>query len=250
MTLDTLFAVIADIHGNADALAAVLDDIDRLGIRTILNLGDHLSGPLAAAETADMLMRREMTSIRGNHDRWLLEQEPAQMGPSDRAAFEELSERHLDWLRGLPATSRPAVDVFLCHGTPDSDTTYWLETVAPDGTVHGRPLREIEGMASVSASLLLCGHTHLPRAVRLGDGRLVVNPGSVGLPGFDDDAPVPHVLQAGNTHASYAVVAREPRGWDVTFRLVPYDTQRMVAMARSAGRPEWARVLETGWMAP
>lgn len=40
------FAVISDIHGNSDALAAVLADIDALQIETIINLGDHLSGPL------------------------------------------------------------------------------------------------------------------------------------------------------------------------------------------------------------
>ncbi|MBL8561144.1 MAG: metallophosphoesterase family protein, partial [Gemmobacter sp.] len=40
------FAAIADIHGNADALAAVLADIDAQGITEIVNLGDLLSGPL------------------------------------------------------------------------------------------------------------------------------------------------------------------------------------------------------------
>ena len=52
------FAVISDIHGNSDALAAVLADIDALQIETIINLGDHLSGPLAARETADMHSRQ------------------------------------------------------------------------------------------------------------------------------------------------------------------------------------------------
>lgn len=83
------FAVISDIHGNSDALAAVLADIDALQIQTIINLGDHLSGPLAARETADMLMAREMICIRGNHDRWLVEKPLADMGPSDRVAREQ-----------------------------------------------------------------------------------------------------------------------------------------------------------------
>ena len=60
----TRFAVIADIHGNADALSAVLADIDRRGIGTVVNLGDHFSGPLAAAETARSAAAM-MGAIRG-----------------------------------------------------------------------------------------------------------------------------------------------------------------------------------------
>lgn len=52
------FAAIADIHGNADALAAVLRDIDAQGVAAIVNLGDHLSGPLAAAETLALIRAR------------------------------------------------------------------------------------------------------------------------------------------------------------------------------------------------
>jgi len=118
------FAVISDIHGNSDALAAVLADIDALQIETIVNLGDHLSGPLAARETADMLMAREMICIRGNHDRWLVEKSLAEMGASDRVAREQLDDRHIEWLRAMPA-SRSLADgrIFICHGTPSSDTT-------------------------------------------------------------------------------------------------------------------------------
>ncbi|MEM9589767.1 MAG: metallophosphoesterase family protein [Pseudomonadota bacterium] len=50
------FAVIADTHSNADALVAVLEDIDTQGITSVVNLGDHVSGPMAPRETADILM--------------------------------------------------------------------------------------------------------------------------------------------------------------------------------------------------
>ena len=64
-------AVIADIHGNRWALEAVLQDIDRRGIQQIVNLGDHLTGPLDPAGTADLLIERDMLSICGNDDRVL-----------------------------------------------------------------------------------------------------------------------------------------------------------------------------------
>ncbi|MGH6775006.1 metallophosphoesterase family protein [Brucella tritici] len=246
------FAVISDIHGNSDALAAVLADIDALQIETTINLGDHLSGPLAARETADMLMAREMICIRGNHDRWLVEKSLAEMGPSDRVAREQLDDRQIEWLRAMPA-SRSLADgrIFICHGTPSSDTTYWMEKVTANGDVVLRSRDEIEAEAeNIAASLILCGHTHTPRVVRLGDGRMLVNPGSVGCPGYDDDHPVPHIVQTGSPNASYAVIEQTGSGWQITLRNVPYDTARMVQMAENNGRAEWARVVGSGWFQP
>ena len=42
-------------------------------------------------------------------------------------------------------------------------------------------------LQGIAQALILCGHTHMPCMLRLADGRLIVNPGSVGLQGFDDD---------------------------------------------------------------
>lgn len=245
----TRFAAIADIHGNSDALEAVLGDMDRLGIATGINLGDHFSGPLDAAGTARLLAARDFISIRGNHDRYLLEQDPAGMGPSDRAAHDQLTPADLDWLRSLPATQTLGDEVLLCHGTPESDSTYWLEEVRADGFIGMADRRWVEAQATVpDATLFLCGHTHVQRAVRLADGRLIVNPGSVGCPGYDDDQPHYHEMQTGTPAAAYAILERAEAGWDITFRQVPYDTARMTALAKAAGRHDWARAVATGWV--
>ena len=63
------FAAIADIHGNLDALEAVLADIAREGITDVVNLGDHVSGPMEAAKTADLLRAQDFVTIRGDQDR-------------------------------------------------------------------------------------------------------------------------------------------------------------------------------------
>ncbi len=139
----------------------------------------------------------------------------------------------------------------MCHGTPTSDTTYWLDRVAPTGEVQFRPRDEIEQAAEgTDAPVLLCGHTHRPRLVRLRDGRIILNPGSVGLPAYDDDHPVFHVMETGTPAASYAVLCKRGGGWDVSFRAVPYDTARMAEMADAAGRADWARAVATGWFSP
>lgn len=188
---DMRFGVLADIHGNALALEAVLQDIDTIGLKTAVNLGDFFSGPLDAAETANLLVEQNFPSIRGNHDRNLIEQKRSDMGPSDKVAFDQLDKTHLDWIAGLPETRTVFGDAFLCHGTPKNDSTYWLERVETDGTVRSAKLKEIQAEAEgVDASLILCAHTHIPRCIRLPDGRTIVNPGSVGCPAYDDDVPV------------------------------------------------------------
>ena len=62
-------AAIADIHGNVDALDAVLTDIERHQPDLIVNLGDSFSSPLLAGETAERLMPLDLPTVRGNHDR-------------------------------------------------------------------------------------------------------------------------------------------------------------------------------------
>lgn len=243
------FAVIADIHGNSDALLAVLDDIEAHNIESVVNLGDHLSGPMAALETIELLLARNMPSIRGNHDRWLVETDPEDMGSIDRVAFVQLDAQHLDWLRNLPATLYLTDEIFLCHGTPDSDTTYWLEAVSPSGDVISKPRDEIARAAQgIGASLLMCGHTHLPRRVDLPDGRVVLNPGSVGCPGYIDEYPVQHVVQTGTAAACYAIVEKIGNRWATAFRHVPYDASRMISLAKGADHPHWESRLATGWV--
>ncbi|MEM8556081.1 MAG: metallophosphoesterase family protein [Pseudomonadota bacterium] len=242
------FAVLADIHGNALALEAVLADMEQLGVTQAVNLGDFFSGPLDAETTADLLAPQDWPSILGNHDRYLIEEDPVDMGPSDKVAHGQLRDQDLAWLKTLPSTQTVFGDVFLCHGTPSCDTTYWLQRVEPNGMVRNATLAEVEREAAgVDASLILCGHTHIPGHVRLRDGRLIVNPGSLGCPAYDDDTPAPHHMQTGTPHASYAIVEGNKGDWRVTFHLVAYDWGQASAQAAQNGRPEWARALATGW---
>ena len=240
-------AAIADIHGNCVALEAVLADIASLGVGEVVNLGDHLSGPLEARRTADLLIERGLPSIRGDQDRIMVEL--GAPGASRRIDHRQLERRHLDWLASLPPTLRYRDEILLCHGSPKRDDAFWLERVTEDGKVRANAISAIEAEAAGhDASLILCGHTHIPRAVRLGDGRLVVNPGSVGCPGYDSPKPVYHKGQTGTPDACYAILERTPRGWSVTFRYVPYDHMSMAQLARTNGLPVWADALATGWV--
>jgi putative phosphoesterase len=241
-------AVLSDIHGNADALAAVLADVRTAAPDAIVNLGDCFSGPLDVARTAELLDEVFITAtVMGNHDRTLLD--PAQMDDWDRAAHPLLTHNTLDWLASLPATATLG-DAFLCHATPQDDLNYWLEATQRGGPIVRAPLAYIQEHAQgIPQTLMLCGHTHVPRAVHLPDGRLIVNPGSVGCPGFyDPTPPIPHTMCTGTPHASYAILDQQWDRWHVSHRLIPYDTAPAVALAQQHGFDAWAQVLATGWL--
>lgn len=242
-----IFAAIADVHGNAAALDAVLADIRRLGITEVVNLGDCLSGPLEAAKTADRLMALDIPTVRGNHDRYLVEVPPAAMGASDAHAYAQLSPHHVEWLAGLPFSLTYRDEVFLCHATPGQDDLYFLEEVCAEGHVRLRDAAGIEALAAgIAEPLILCAHSHVPRLVALADGRQVVNPGSVGCPAYQDDTPVQHRVGAGHCLASYAVLEKTAEGWAPQFRSVRYDNMSMARMAAANGRPDWANALSRG----
>lgn len=235
-------AVLSDIHGNLPALEAVIADAGARGADAFVNLGDIVSGPLWPRETAALLMARDWPTLAGNQERQLLHGDVARMGASDRFARERLTSAQLAWLAALPATLEYAPGIFLCHGTPDSDVTYLLEDVGEDGAYPAAPGAVAARLAGRFERLTLCGHSHLARLLWLADGRIVANPGSVGLPAYADPLPHWHVMEAGSPRARYALVTDGV----VDLLEVDYDFAPAVAKARAEGRDDWAFSLATG----
>lgn len=240
-------AAISDVHGNLLALDAVLADIAHHGVDVTVNLGDLLSGALWPGRTADRLLELGLPTVRGNHERQVLTTPVERMGPSDRLAHDSLGPEHRAWLAGLPLTLELDGDVLAFHGSPTDDLTYLLHTVEAAGAREATTDEVVDRLGlHAGRRLLLCGHTHLPRSHRLPTGALVVNPGSVGWPAYDDDAPHPHVMEAGTPHARYALVDDAGGRWDVTFREVAYDWDCAADVAAGNGRPDVAHALRTG----
>jgi predicted phosphodiesterase len=240
-------AILSDIHGNRWALEAVLEDIHRRGIRDMVNLGDCLYGPLDPAGTARILLELDLPTVRGNEDRILLE-DPRHHPDSSSLPFvqAELEAEHVRWLRELPESTAACEDLFLCHGTPRSDTEYLLWEVLEDGPCRRLPAAVSRLLANVDQPLVLCGHDHLPARLDLGNGQAVIDPGSVGLPAYRDDKPFPHAMEAGSPHARYSILTRSTAGLAVENIAVVYDWQSAAATAKKNGRPDWAHALRSG----
>jgi predicted phosphodiesterase len=245
-------AIVSDIHGNLPALEAVVRDFGRRGVDAVVNLGDSLSGPLLPLETAQFLMvAQRWVHLAGNHERQILEIATSRPGnASDEYARSQLTPKELAWIASLTPSAAFDRHVFLCHGTPASDVEGFLETVKPGG-IRIASRSEVDSRArGVDASLILCGHTHVPRVARSSKGQLVVNPGSVGLPAYDAHHPYPYVVENGSPDARYAIVERDGEGsaWTASLIAVPYDHAGVVAMARQRGREDWERALGTGYV--
>jgi predicted phosphodiesterase len=177
-------AVLSDIHGVLPALEAVLAEPDVAAADRIVLSGDIAAGP-QPVETLDRLagLGERAVWVRGNADRWMATLarggEVDVPDPVIRWAAAQLRPDQVELLAGLPLTAVLEPDgvgpTVFCHGTPRDDNEVVL--------VDSRPQRWAEvfdGLAPEIAAVA-CGHTHMPFA-RLVDRRLVLNPGSVGMP--------------------------------------------------------------------
>lgn len=241
-----LIATIADVHGNAPALEAVLDDLRRARPDRVVQLGDAFNGPIDPAGVVRLLRSMPMLHVRGNGERMVLESDPAGRTRSATFARERLNDADLGWIAQWPQVA--AEEAFTaCHGSPSSDVEYLLESLVPGGVGLKEPTEVAARLQDVTTPVLFCGHTHVPRVVRAREDLLVINPGSVGLPAYQDDAPIPHRMEAGSPEARYALVEVSGKTVRVSQIAVPYDYEAAARAAESEGFRDWARALRTGY---
>jgi predicted phosphodiesterase len=235
-------AVLSDIHGNSWALQKVLEDIAYRQADIILNLGDSFYGPLDIKGTYDLIRSDEIMSISGNEDRLLLEK-------GSEATLDdvkgELTEEISGWIKSLPKTGRPVPGIFMCHGSPSSDTTYLTEQIS-DGHVSPRGQGELMQMLNGLGELIIfCGHSHLQRVVQT-PGKVIVNPGSVGCPAFEDDFPVYHSIENFSNFARYCMVEWDDDNLVIDMLALAYDSEKAASYAEKRNRPDWVKWLKTG----
>lgn len=242
-------AVISDIHGNLLALEAVLADIAERSPDAIVNLGDCVTSPLWPRETFERLAALDLPTVRGNHDRWIVEKAAADLTPAGRHARNALTEAQRASLHALPPTLEITPDILAVHGTPTDDSTYLLEepahgllAPAPRATVAARL-----GGAARPGGVVLCGHSHRQALVQGPAGCTILNPGSVGCPVFADSPAAPG-LEHRSPHARYAVLTLRRGRWGAELLALDYDWDAAARCAAENGRPDWAQMLATGAM--
>jgi putative phosphoesterase len=171
------YAVLADVHGNRRALAAVLEAAAAAGYDELVCLGDvaHLgSDPSGCVD--ELRAQPTLRMVQGNTDRYLAERRD---DPALRWCADRLGADRLGWLERLPTRQvlEDEIDALCVHATPGSDEEAMLPST---------PLDELAKLlGGVEQRLVLGGHVHVQYRRQL-SGLVVANPGSVGLP-FDGD---------------------------------------------------------------
>jgi predicted phosphodiesterase len=234
-----MLALLADVHGNLEALDAVLEDIDRRAPGAHLVCAGDVVGYGPDPEAClDRLLARRATIVRGNHEEMVLglrdDRHCVAAGILAVAwTRERLSPAARRALRALPAVAETEGAVVVCHGDLDDAGVY-----VSDFPRARSALARLQA-ARPQARILVCGHTHeavaLGRHGALGAAapgatlefedaeRALVNPGAVGQ------------TRDGTVGARYALLdptADRPR---VSFVAVPYDSATTVAKLRAAG---------------
>jgi len=241
-------AVLSDIHSNVFALEAVIENILTQNVDCVVNLGDILFGPIAPRATFELLNKHDFTTICGNQDRQIYEatESDIETNPTMQFILSDLSFEPIDWMRGLPFDKQLNNDVYLCHGTPTDDLVYLLEDVSLGYPKLRSDTDVISLLNGHKSKLVCCGHTHIPRTVKLSTGQLIINPGSVGLPAYTDDEPISHSMENYCSHASYSIIENNGYGWINQQMKIPYDVQLAVNECKKRDRDDWSHFLLTG----
>lgn len=233
--------LIADIHGNLVALDAVLATLDGAGLDRLICLGDVAALGPRPAETLTRLRERGCPIVLGNTDAWLLATPPddptARSSPPvaalTRWATARLGDADRAQLRACPAILTVPLgdgrDLLCCHGSPRS----YDEVIA--ATTPDDELAAILG--GYDAAIIVGGHTHI-QLLRRHDKRLIVNVGSVGLPGVGPGTPdLP--VNRDVAWAEYGIIDASGNAVSIDLRRLPLDLTAVLADARAAGMPEY-----------
>jgi predicted phosphodiesterase len=191
----------------------------------LISVGHPRDGRLAPLKR---LNRRPLEPVvRGNADGWLLTALPA--GSSERTrrldsavrwARDVLSSDDFDYLAGLPPTASIAIGdwrLLCCHGSPRADVDALL-AVTSDARLD-------KLFSDGAAGAIACGHTHL-QLLRQHGRRVLLNPGSVGLPLGSLIPAAGYELPA---WAEYALIKVDEGDLEIVFRRVPVDVGVLAA---------------------
>lgn len=189
--------VVTDVHGDVHALSDALARAKALGCTDAVCCGDIVGYGLFADETLDLLARERVQCIRGNHERWTLENRSDYLGAVD------LSKASRKFIASLPpslSVQHDGVRVSVHHGRPGSDT----HGVNPESLNADAAAALI---VAAGADVLLFGHTHVAFAVCVGTA-LIGNPGAL----LRDPAPG---ADAPPTPGTFGVLELPRMRWNV-----------------------------------
>lgn len=230
-------AVLSDIHGNLTALNAVLKDITDAKIDKFIIAGDHIIDCPQHNEVLNRMKSLDAYVIKGNREKYIMDYHYGIK--SDWRSYKQmaapvwvhdsLEEDNLKYISELPeqlSISLPQRDsIRVVHGSPFDISEQLYEEKYPERVE--KALKEIE------ESVLICGHTHWSWSKRVFN-KLILNPGSVGVP-FNK-----------RSCAEYAVLTWSDNQWSASHHQVEFNIEELEQMFFESGLYQecraWSRV--------
>lgn len=157
-------AVISDVHGNVELLKRFIDYVDKEGIKTILNLGDMIGGDSSLEALRIIMNDDRFISVRGNHDSSLFFED-------------EMTTEEKLWIETLPLNKIVEIDkikFLMVHSRINSNTDIPL-------LFNNKSLSEFLKDYDGDYDYVLFGHTHYQCLLNFYEGKIMINPGSLGL---------------------------------------------------------------------
>ncbi len=230
-------AFISDIHGNLNALEAVLADLQTQKVDEIICLGDTITLGPQPKEVLNILRNLNCTLINGNHDGAVLNPEHAEqfeiteyLVPDLYWCREKLTEEDFDFIRSFKATHElvfpNGVSTLCFHGSPLS-TTHLIQATTPTNILD-------EYFSNQTADIFIGGHSHIQMYRRYGE-KLILNSGSVGNAFkfvFSPGTP-PSLLP----WAEYTILSQSGDTLDVDLRRVYFDTDKLLKKVMESEMP-------------
>ncbi|MCQ6277199.1 metallophosphoesterase family protein [Bacillus sp. V3B] len=221
-------AFISDIHGNATALDAVLQDIQERNVDKTFVLGDLCYRGLEPKRSLELVQALQTDVIKGNADEWVVR--GVQQGEVPDPALEmmnkerewivsHLDHESIDYLKNLPTELKLEFDglkIHAFHATPTS----LFDVVLPNESEESL----VEKMMDTNADVYVYAHIHKPY-IRYMGGKCVINIGSVGLP-FD-----------GLNKASYMILDINENSFQTSIVRVGYDVEQVINQFRESDYP-------------
>lgn len=169
--------ILGDVHAEDVLLERALAELTALGADALLCTGDIPDGPGNLARCCELLAEHGVTTVRGNHERWLLADTMRDLPEAHRR--HQLPDEVIAFVEALPATQRLSSslgEVLLCHGLGDDD----MGSVLPDDRGYALEVNdELHRLRqNPTVDIVINGHTHRPM-VRHFDGLTIVNAGTL-----------------------------------------------------------------------
>lgn len=206
-----MIGIISDIHGNFPALKSVLSELEKIGCKRIISLGDVAGYYCMINECIDLLKNYNVINIMGNHDNYLVNNINCERSfvVNQCINYQKsiITDSNLKWLSSSIKFLKEK-NFWLVHGGWNNFLDEYIEDYS---------FLNDKNSKFFETNLFISGHTHVQKMIV--ENKKYVNPGSVGQP------------RDNNKDAGFLIVDDNK----IELKRVPYDIDKIAFEMKKSG---------------